>query len=209
METSTLVCLFIIITIAEAAIEGARRGLLSIASPIIALIFALSVAGTGNLVLGSFPEKISTPAYEAARYITEAFVENASRKSQILPEYKEGEPMATLFDIEEHIIDELKKDLKRDYNKLTRNVVSFIIIYALSGLAVKLLIELIGKSFIIGVPDRMLGVIAGALISVIKMWFFMIALTAISAFIPPIAEINQKLLESRLYSYIYMLNPFL
>lgn len=209
MGTSALVCLFIIILVVEAAIEGARRGVLSIASPIIALILALSVAGTGNLVLGDFTEKISQPAYESAKYITEEIIKNYTRESQILPEYDEDDSMKTIFDIENSFAGELKEDLKQDKSDIARNVVAFIIIYALSGIAVKILIEVIGRGFIISIPDRALGIIAGALISVIKMWFFMMLLTYLSAFAPPAAELHDKLLASSLYSYIYMMNPFL
>ncbi|MBP3783880.1 MAG: CvpA family protein [Butyrivibrio sp.] len=209
MGTPALVCLFIIILVVEAAIEGARRGVLSIASPVIALILALSVAGTGNLVLGDFTEKISQPAYESAKYITEEIIKNYTRESQILPEYDEDDSMKTIFDIENSFADELKEDLKQDKSDIARNVVAFIIIYALSGIAVKILIEVLGRGFIISIPDRVLGIIAGALISVIKMWFFMMLLTYLSAFAPPAAELHEKLLASSLYSYIYMMNPFL
>jgi uncharacterized membrane protein required for colicin V production len=209
MGTPALVCLFIIILVVEAAIEGARRGVLSIASPLIAFILALSVAGTGNLVLGDFTEKISQPAYESAKYITEEIIKNYTRESQILPEYDEDDSMKTLFDIENNLAAEIKHDLKQDRSNLAKNVVAFIIIYALSGIAIKILIEVLGRGLLISIPDRILGIIAGSLISVIKMWFFMILLTYLSAFAPPAAELNNKLLASSLYSYIYMMNPFL
>lgn len=209
MGTNALVCLFIIVTVVEAAVEGARRGVMAILSPIIALILALSVAGTGNLVLGDFTDKISTPAYQSATYIVQEVVKNFERESHILPEYDDDDTMATLFDIELDITDEVKKELKHDRSDLVRNIVSFIIMYALAGIVVKIFIEVLGRSLFIGIPDRALGIVAGALISVIKMWFLMILLTFISAFAPPVAEIHEKLLESSLYSYIYMLNPLL
>lgn len=209
MGTTQLVCLFIIITVVEAGIEGARRGVMSIASPLIALILALSVAGTGNVALGGFPEKISTPAYDSANYITQEVIKNFTRESQILPDYGKDNTMSTIFDIENTFMNELKEDLKKDRTDLARNLVSFIITYALSGVIVKVVIEVLGKSLLIGIPDRILGVAAGALISVVKMWFFMMCLTFMSAFAPPIAEIHNRLLESSLYSYIYMSNPFL
>lgn len=209
METSTTVCLFIIILFVEAAIEGSRRGILSIASPVIAFILALSVAGTGNLVLGDFTEKISQPAYESAKYITNEIIKNYTRESQIFPKHDENDAAKTIFDIEIDLTNEIKDNLKHDKNDIARNVVAFILIYALAGIAVKILIEVLGKSFIISVPDRILGIIAGSIISIIKMWFLMILITYISAFVPPVAELNEKLLTSNLYSYIYMINPFL
>jgi len=209
MGTSTLVCLFIIIHVIEAAIEGSRRGILSIASPIIALILALSVAGTGNLVLGDFTEKISQPAYESARYITNEIINNYTRESKIFSDNRKINPVKTPFDIGNDLIDEIKKNLSYDKNDISKKIVSFILIYALSSIAVKYLIEILGRSFVISIPDRILGTIAGAFISIIKMWFFMMLLTYFSAFVPPLVELHEKLLTSTFYSYIYMMNPFL
>ncbi len=198
MAVSAVVCIFLLFIVMQSAYEGYKNGILGMILPVIAFVLAILFSSTGNKVYGNvIDQSIAKPASDC---LSDVF-------SEINADYKGTKEQSghAIKQVTESIGEIIKKIFSADSSDIRHSikdtmifVIAFLFIYFL----LKCVTMPLTKTFIIGSLNRAVGTVLGTLFSIIKIWVFMDILYILGLYIPSFKELNNRFMESNLFSLI-------
>ncbi len=209
MTPGMAVCLLLLIIIGESVYRGIKEGVLSLLAPVLAFIVALLFVHSGFDVFGNAAEKtLVNPSTgligTIARECYETMTNGHGLEQELLPEDSQ---FRQAVERETEVLKGAGAPEDEEIHNLTQNIVVFTITYLLIYLLLMAFMHVVTASIVVGGLNKIIGGVAGAFLSILKIWAFMAILSVISSFVPPLKELNEYLMQSSLYALLMRWNP--
>jgi len=195
MSMSAAICFILISNIGYAIYEGYRKGFLRIIAPLIAFLMTLFIIHMDELtLLKRVPGQIYTDLITAAE----------AKETKL-------EPRDSLMQESTTIAKQFYGAALSPKENLTLILWKFQISYFFSSKLLALVFKFaftspnhtaLGSVFL-----SMAGAILNGAISIIRIWIVMTLISLLASYISPIAEFQQLLFQSNVYTTIYFWNP--